>query len=229
MDEPSCSDIVLPAVSLSSQRVGGITTIELDGLEYRARIIEVFDGKARLRPFERLSRASESNLSITLIQALAKKERMELIIQKATELGVTAIVPCVTAKSITLADRTKAQDKTHRWSAIASKATEQSRRRVIPRVEECMELAEALKNASDAELKVMLYERETEMDLHGLAGKKIKSMAIASGPEGGFSEEEVALARTFGFVPVRLGGRILRCETASIAAISVAQFVWGDF
>ncbi len=221
-------NLVLPVSSLSHSRVGAIVTVQTEGVEYRARIVGIAKGKATLHLFERLSRPSESCLAITLVQALPKKERMELIIQKATELGVTTVLPCISAKSITLSEREASQNKAHRWAAMAAKAVEQSRRRLIPRIEECVDLAAALEKASEAELKLILYEKEGKLDLHGLADKSLKSLAIAAGPEGGFTEHEVILAQSHGYVPVRLGGRILRCETASIAALSIAQFVWGD-
>lgn len=218
----------LPVSSLSHCRIGAIVTVQAEGVEYRARIISIAHEEATLRLFEQLTRPSESGLAITLIQVLPKKEKMELIIQKATELGVAAILPCTSAKSITLSERDARQNKTHRWTTIAAKAAEQSRRRLVPHLGNCVDLATALKNVSEAELKLILYEKEVELDLHGLTDKNVKSLAIAAGPEGGFTEEEVMLARGHGFVPLRLGGRILRCETGSIAAISIAQFVWGD-
>ena len=221
-------DIELPVSSLTHGRVGAIVTVRVADVEYRARIISIAHEEATLRLFEQLTRPSESGLAITLIQVLPKKEKMELIIQKATELGVASIFPCTSTKSITLSEREASQSKIHRWTAIAAKAAQQSRRRLIPRIELCIDLAAALERASEAELKFILYEKEIELDLHGLADKNVNSVAIAAGPEGGFTEDEVMLARGYGFVPVRLGGRILRCETASIAAISIAQFVWGD-
>jgi len=228
MGEVSSPDVELPVASLSHTRVGAIVTVQAEGVEYRARIIGITHGIATLHLFEPLSRASESSLAITLVQALPKKERMELIIQKATELGVAAILPCISAKSITLSERGVHQSKTHRWPAIAAKAVEQSRRRLIPHIGNCIDLTAALARVSEAELKFILYEKEVELDLHNVADKKVRSLAIAAGPEGGFTEDEVMLARGHGFLPVRLGGRTLRCETASIAAISIAQFVWGD-
>jgi 16S rRNA (uracil1498-N3)-methyltransferase len=222
------SDIELPLKDLSHHRVGAIVTVQVEGTEYRARITGIAHDKATLRLFEQLSRPSESTLAITLIQALPKKEKMELIIQKATELGVTSIVPCISAKSISLSERDASQSKSLRWAAVTAKAVEQSRRRLIPRIEECTDLIAALQSASGTELKLMLYEKEVSVDLHSFADKSVKTIAIAAGPEGGFTDGEVALARSFGYVPVNLGGRILRCETASIAAISIAQFLWGD-
>ena len=228
MSKDPVVDLELPVNSLSHSRVGAIVTVRAGNGEHRARITAIVNGKAFLRLFERLSRPSESSLAITLVQALPKKERMELIVQKATELGVTAIFPCVSAKSITLSERETGQSKAHRWTAIAAKAVEQSRRRLIPYIGECVDLAAGLRKASEAELRLILYEKEVELDLHNLADKKFGSLAIAGGPEGGFTQDEVALAQKYGYIPVRLGGRILRCETASIVALSIAQFLWGD-
>lgn len=221
-------DLEIPVSRLSNDRVGAIVTVRTEAGECRGRITGTANGIASVHLFERLSRPSESCLAMTLIQALPKKERMELIIQKATELGVTVLMPCISAKSITLSEREASQSKAHKWTAIAAKAVEQSRRRVIPLIEECVHLSAALEKASEAGLKLILYEKEVRLDLHDLAVKNVKSLAIAAGPEGGFTEDEVILAQKYGYVPVRLGGRILRCETASIAALSIAQFLWGD-
>jgi 16S rRNA (uracil1498-N3)-methyltransferase len=221
-------DLVLPVSSLPRTRFGDIVTVETGGVEYRARITGIDNGKATLHLFEQLKLPSESTLEITLIQALPKKERMELIIQKATELGVAAILPCRSVRSITLAEREAHQIKAHRWAAIAAKAAEQSRRRLVPHIADNVDLPAALKSASGAELKLILYEKEVRLNLHELTDRSARSLAIAAGPEGGFTEDEVLLAQSCGYLPVRLGGRVLRCETASIAALSIAQFLWGD-
>lgn len=213
---------------LPTTRIGAIVTVLVDDTEYRCRIVKVNEEKAVVHPFERLALPSEPDLLITLVQVLPKKEKMELIIQKATELGVGTIIPCVSARSITLAERDVTQKKSHRWTSVARKAAEQSRRRVIPLIRECVAFTSALELVSQSDLKIMLYEKEPTRRLHDLMPMKPRSLAIVAGAEGGFTEEEIMLARTKQFIPVRLGGRILRSETASIAAISIAQFLWGD-
>ena len=221
--------VEVPAESIpSGWHVGSIITVTVDGVEYRGRVTGTSGSRATLLLFERLALPTESLLTITLLQVLPKKEKMELIIQKATELGVNEIRPCTSARSIALHEREGRQGKAHRWSAIAAKAVEQSRRRIVPTIAECVDLGTALQEASGAQLKVLLYEKETGTRLSDFAAVPIKSVALAAGPEGGFTKEEVDLARTLGYIPVRLGGRILRCETASIAALSIVQFVWGD-
>lgn len=224
-------DFRIPSDGLTERRVGAIVTARDElGAEYRARIISVEGGTALVHPFERLTIPSESALSITLIQALPKKEKMEWIIQKATELGVSAIIPCVSEKGITMEERDRSQAKSHRWQEVARKATEQSRRRVVPLVGSCISFQDALRLQGDAEasLRLILYEKETVTNMRDLSWNGIERLSLVCGPEGGFSEMEIEVARLFNFIPVSLGGRILRCETAAVAALSIVQFITGN-
>lgn len=224
-------DFRIPSDVLTERRIGAVITARDErGIEYRARIIALEDENVLVHPFEKLILPSESTLFVALIQALPKKEKMEWIIQKATELGVSAIIPCVSEKSITLDERNRLQTKSHRWQEIARKATEQSRRRIMPTVSPCVPLGDALKThaAEDPSLRLILYERERETKLGDLTWDGIKSLIIACGPEGGFSEGDVAIAREFGYVPVSMGGRILRCETAALAVLAIIQFLSGN-
>jgi 16S rRNA (uracil1498-N3)-methyltransferase len=119
-------DIVVSKALLSSTRVGAVVTVRTEeGREYRARVMKVDGQTALVRAFEELCFPAESRLQITLIQALAKKEKMALVIQKATELGVSRIIPCASAKSTVPGGPGKGQDKSHRWPAVAQKAVEQ--------------------------------------------------------------------------------------------------------
>jgi len=218
----------IPAQLLPTTRIGAVVTVRVSDKEYRCRIIKVDGADALVHPFERLARPSESDLAVSLVQVLPKKEKMELIIEKATELGVNTIIPCISAKSITLAERDAVQKKSLRWATVARKAAEQSRRRVIPTVRECVDFKSAVDLVSDADMKIILYEKEPMVRLHDLMPMKPRSLAIVAGAEGGFNEDEIMLAQAKEFIPVRLGGRTLRSETAGIAAISIAQFLWGD-
>jgi 16S rRNA (uracil1498-N3)-methyltransferase len=222
----------LPVTRLSATRAGAIVTVKgEEGREYRGRVVEVAGETALVRIFEELDFPSESPLPITLLQALPKKERMELIIQKATELGVSEIIPCVSARSATPGAAGKAEDKSHRWPAVVQRAVEQCRRRVAPSVSPCRAFPEAVESLALCDgLKLLLYEKERVVRLKGLAAsmERAKRVVMACGPEGGFTDEEVRFARERGFLPVRLGGRILRCETAALAALSIIQYQWGD-
>lgn len=224
-------DFPVPSDNLTERRIGAIVTArDGSGAEYRARVTSVDGATAVVHPFQKLALPSESALSITLIQALPKKEKMEWIIQKVTELGVSTIIPCISEKSITLEERNRLQTKSHRWQEIARRATEQSRRRVMPLVAPCMSLHEALKTQAEvaASLQLILYEKETGTTVRDLSWDGVKRVSIVCGPEGGFSEAEVEMARQLHFAPISLGGRILRCETAAVAAMSIVQFLSGN-
>ena len=180
-------------------------------------------------PFARLARPVESPLEIHLYQALPDKERFELVLQKLTELGATRIVPVQTTHSLTLAERDAAQQKSHRWPDVIVRAARQCRRAMLPELAEVLPLAAALIDAADAELKLMFYEDEEQWTVREAIGSlRPQRIAILVGPEGGFADFEVALAREAGFLPVSLGPRLLRTETAAIAATTLLQGLLGD-
>jgi len=153
---------------------------------------------------------------------------MELIIQKATELGVSAILPFQSEKSISLKEREARQKKAHRWQHIAVKAVQQSRRAKVPQVGECRPFQEVLGNCMGDGLKILLWERGGENLRDVLQQRLSPKIYVMVGPEGGFTEKEVRLAKEEGFVPVKLGQRILRTETAAITLVAILQFELGD-
>lgn len=227
------SDILVPASLVSHQRIGAIVTVAgKDGREYRGRIVELKGEATRVRIFEELPLPTESSLAISLLQALPKKERMESIIRKATELGVQEIFPCTSERSVAISKgEEKGQDKSHRWTEIARKAVEQCRRRVVPLVFDRMELRQAMAlTARNGGVKLVLYEKENQASLKSFLTPtgRADRVTLACGPEGGFTEEEISFARENGFAAVRLGGRIMRCETAVISALSIIQYALGD-
>ena len=226
------NDVVVPIGLLSHPRPGAIVTIAVDdGTEYRGRIVSLDSANAIVHPFEKLTLTTESPLAVTLIQALPSREKMAFIIQKATELGVSEITPCTTLRSEDPCRHRVGQDKSHRWEAVARKAVEQCRRRVVPVIVDVMPFEDAVASAStDGALKIILYEKEQGVKLKDLVESQAvpTRIVLVSGPEGGFTEDEIGLARSHGFVSVRLGGRIMRCETAALAAVSILQYLWGD-
>jgi 16S rRNA (uracil1498-N3)-methyltransferase len=171
---------------------------------------------------------TESPLEIVLAQALPEKERMELIIQKVTELGVAGIFPFQSEKSISLIEREARQKKAHRWQQISIKAVQQSRRARVPYVGACRSFQELLENLRDEGLKILLWEREGESLKTILERHHAQKIYVMVGPEGGFTEKEVDLAKGKGFIPVKLGQRILRTETAAISLIAILQYELGD-
>lgn len=226
-------DVVVPARLLSSTRIGGIVTfLTDDGAEHRGRLLRVENENAVIRAFEKLSFTTESPLYLTLAQALPNREKMAFIMQKAVELGVNRIIPCHSAKSASLHLPVKGQDKSHRWPVIAARAVEQCRRRVVPEIAQIADFVQITQSLGNEDgLKIILYERESARRLKDLAsesGGRPCRVAVFCGPEGGFTQEEIIQAERNGFVPVRLGGRMLRCETAAVAAISIIEHLWGD-
>lgn len=165
---------------------------------------------------------------IYLFQGLPKSDKMELIIQKAVELGVAEIVPMATKRAVVKLDAKKAAKKVQRWNEIAKSAAKQSKRGLIPEVKPVMSFKEAVEYGKSMDMLLIPYE-----DAKGIAHsrevvetvKDKKSLGIYIGPEGGFPEEEVSLAIKAGAEPVTLGHRILRTETAGMTLLSILMFM----
>lgn len=171
--------------------------------------------------------STELPVETVLFQGLPKSDKMELIIQKNTELGVSAIVPVATSRAVVKLDEKKADNKVKRWNSIAESAAKQSKRTLIPEVRSVMSFKQALAEASAFGIKLMPYENAEGMAFTRKCIGEIKTgakVAIFIGPEGGFSEEEVAAASAAGFVPITLGRRILRTETAGMSVMSMLSY-----
>lgn len=174
-------------------------------------------------------REEERGLRITLYQGLPKGEKLDLILQKCTELGVAEMVTFDAARSIVKLKGERSAARLARYEKIVQEGARQSGRSAPPKVAIGGTLETVLRQAQHA-VKLLLWEGEEKMTLHELfAGYPApESVAIVVGPEGGLSPEEVRQAKACGFVPVTLGKRILRTETAGLAMVSILQFHWGD-
>lgn len=164
---------------------------------------------------------------IYLFQGLPKADKMELIIQKAVELGAYEIIPVETKRCVVKLDGKKSAKKTARWQQIAESAAKQSKRMLIPNVHEVLTFREALKYAESMDVRLVPYElargmQETKEILAGI--EPGQSVGIFIGPEGGFEEKEIEAAIEGGAKPITLGRRILRTETAGLAILSVLMF-----
>jgi len=166
---------------------------------------------------------------ITLYQGLPKGDKMDLILQKSTELGVAEIVPFVAFRSVPRIRKGEEDDKLARWQRIVLEAARQSGRPSIPKVALAGGLEDVLR-ISGHSVKLLLWEEERDSRLkETLAGLHLpETVALIVGPEGGLSADEAARARECGFIPVSLGKRIVRTETASLAMLAILQFYWGD-
>jgi len=202
-----------------------LTVVDPQSTAYRARITSITEGTCV--PFEQLP-AAESLLHIEVLQAIPDKERFELVLQKLTELGVDRVLPVESQHSATLEERDAQQKKSHRWPDVISRAARQCRRAMLPELIAPQSFAEVV-SSNEAELKLMIYEGETAWSfVEGLGSLRPQSVALLIGPEGGFSPEEVDMAREAGFLPVSLGPRIMRTETAAIVAAALVQSYLGD-
>ena len=164
---------------------------------------------------------------IYLFQGLPKADKMELIIQKAVELGAYSVVPVSTRRCVVKLDNKKAEKKVSRWQQIAESAAKQSKRMLIPNVHQVLSFKEALKYAESMDIRLIPYElakgmQETKEILAAI--EQGQSIGIFIGPEGGFEEKEVEAAISEGAKPITLGKRILRTETAGLAILSVLMF-----
>lgn len=164
---------------------------------------------------------------IYLFQGLPKGDKMELIIQKAVELGVYAIIPVAMKNCVVKLDEKKAAGKVKRWQGIAESAAKQSKRSMIPEIVEPMTYREAVKMAADFDVKLVPYENERGMLATKEAMEAVKpgdSVGIFIGPEGGFTPEEITMAREEGMQLISLGKRILRTETAGFVTLAILMY-----
>jgi 16S rRNA (uracil1498-N3)-methyltransferase len=196
------------------------------GNDYRCEILAIDGDRVRIRVGSRMPGLPESPLGITLVQAVSRSERMDWTLQKATELGVRAIVPVLSARSVVRLDDQQGAKKLRHWQAIVAGACEQCGRSVPPEVRPPQELAAYLASAPRDGQRFVLSP-SGPASLAGLAslGTKVK---LLIGPEGGLDDAELDRAAQCGFTPVRLGPRVLRTETAGIVALAVLQALWGD-
>jgi len=173
--------------------------------------------------------ADDAALPVTLCQGLPKGEKMDFILQKATELGVSRLVPFNAERSVARLDSDRREKRVGRWEKIVQEAARQSARSRVPSIGFYGDLQEMLQ-AEDGCLKLLLWEGEKEQGLRETLEKieKPASVAVIIGPEGGLTAAEAVKAEKAGFIPVTLGSRILRTETAGLAVVAILQYLWGD-
>ena len=191
--------------------------------EYLCEIREITREEVRLDVIEGEQSVKELPAEITLYQGLPKSDKMELIIQKAVELGAYRIVPVATRNAVVKLDEKKAAQKVSRWNSIAMAAAKQSKRSMVPEVSGVMSFREALLEASDYAGKLFPYENAEGIRATREAVAAVRpgtDIAVFIGPEGGFDPSEVQAAEAAGFIPVTLGKRILRTETAGLCILS---------
>ena len=207
----------------------GEQVLVCDG-EGRECLCSVVDSNWNLEVLERRESVSEPGVQVSVYMAFPKADKLEHVIQKATELGVYEIVAFPSARCVSKPDEKSLKKKLERWQKIAASAAEQSGRGRIPQVVILPSFADALKRGAQTDLPMMFYENEQATTLHmALNAGEWKSAALLTGPEGGLEEKEVNQAMDAGWKVCTLGKRILRCETAPLCALSAVMYAAGEF
>ena len=207
----------------------GEQVLVCDG-EGKECLCAVVDSSWNLEVLERRESVSEPGVRVSVYMAFPKSDKLEHVIQKATELGVYEIVAFPSARCVSKPDEKSLKKKLERWQKIAASAAEQSGRGRIPQVVILPSFAEALKRGAQTDLPMMFYENEQATTLHmALNAGEWKSAALLTGPEGGLEEKEVKQAMENGWKVCTLGKRVLRCETAPLCALSAVMYAAGEF
>ena len=201
------------------------------GIRYITTITDFKQDEVRLKIDKVSEYTTEPSINVTLFQGLPKADKMELIIQKCTELGVSTIVPIITDRVIVKIEDKNIDKKLERWNRIALEAGKQSGRQKIPVVENPIKLKNLIENISKYDILLLPYECEKDVTIKSVLrslNKDCKNIAIMIGPEGGFSEEEIKLLDLENVKRVTLGPRILRTETAGLATLAMVLYELQD-
>ena len=210
-------------VNVLRMKIGEELLISVKGdWDYLCKIEEIENDRVNLKLLESMEQR-ELPIKLTLLQGIPKSDKLEMIIQKAIELGVSNIIPVKTNRVVVKIDEKKTQAKVDRWNAIAESAAKQSKRSIIPKVLKPQTIDNALEIVKDYGVKLLPYEnadgiKKTKDILNSLDSKN--NIAVFIGPEGGFEEAEVKKSTDSGFEVITLGKRILRTETAGLALLS---------
>lgn len=204
-------------------------TVNSCGTDYDCEITEITPDEIRLQILSQAPCSTEPTVRVTLFQALPKADKLEQIIQKAVELGVSEIVPVITHRCISRPSAGDFSKKLPRLQKIAQAAAQQSGRGVIPPVAPLHTLEQAAQRMADLEVPLVLYENAATGSVSFAEVRAdAKEYGVCIGSEGGFDPEEIAMLTARGVQPVWLGSRILRCETAPLTALSVLMFRTGN-
>ncbi|MEN9724655.1 MAG: Ribosomal small subunit methyltransferase [Pseudomonadota bacterium] len=198
-----------------------------DGQDYISELIHVQKNEVIAKILKTKLVENESPIKILLAQAISSGDRMDFTLQKAVEMGVTEIQPIASQRSVVKLSGERAEKRREHWQNVVNSACEQSGRAFVPQVASPMSLSEWLGTKPEAETKITLAPtaKITLKDLN----QPVDTICLLVGAEGGLTDNEIELAASQGFQPIKLGKRILRTETAPLAAIATMQALWGDF
>ncbi len=220
------------AVVLRLKKGAEIRVFDGEGREFRAEIVEIGRKTVRIRLVAPVEPAAESPVRLAVLQAVLKAESMDAVVRDLTMLGVAAIQPVLTGRTETTQGRLGRTHRSDRWRRIAQASAKQCGRAVLPAIGAPLELQNWL-TADASDLRLVLVEpsgdspRADPIHLLKAEAPPPRQVSLLSGPEGGWTRDEVVRIQAAGFVPWTLGPRTLRAETAPVVAVSVLQFVWG--
>lgn len=212
---------------LRSKKGDSLLVFDGEGAEYICKITALSEKSVSLKIEGKAKQGSsiDSCCRISLIQALPKKSKMDDIIEKATELGISEITPMVTERTIVRPDTCAGQNKLRRWRKIASEAAEQSGRIFLPEIKESSNFKQALKESRNYDMAIIFCIDDSALMLKDiLRDRKSRSLIYMIGPEGDFSPYEVAMAKEAGWQPASLGKTVLKVDTAAISALAMLNY-----
>ena len=200
------------------------------GIDYCVTIEGMDKYAVRTKIIGEMASIGEPDVNVILFQGIPKGAKMDIIIQKCTEIGVSRIVPVLNARTVVrLSDEKDERKKVERWQRIAEEAAKQSGRGIVPQIAKPKVFEEALEEAMELDISLIPYELEKQNTLKGyLHGKALKNIGILIGPEGGYEDFEIKSAIDKGVIPVTLGSRILRTETAGSAVLSCIMYEFDE-
>ena len=208
-----------------------IGLLDGEGFEYRARIEDITGNGIRVMILDRWEGFNESPVDITLAQGFLKERKMDDLIRHLSELGIIRWIPFMAGRSVSRPSGKQLAQRMERWQTISNQSIKQCKRSRFMKINETLSFDETLAVAAEYDVKILFWEGETMPldDIRELIRHQtISSVFIMIGPEGGFTKEEVALSKQSGFFISSLGPRILRAETATVAAATLAQYLFGD-
>lgn len=205
-----------------------LTLVTPDKMQYTCEVYDITSDCVTVEVMSKKPCENEPDVFVTLYQALPKSDKMDYIIQKCTELGISRIVPVLSARCVSRPDAKSLAKKQERWQKIALQAAMQSRRGIIPEVCPCISFKEASEQTKSNDKTIIFYEMGGE-SVKKILSEKPSKVGMFIGSEGGFEQEEVDLVTSNGGVPATLGKRILRAETAPLAALSIVMYETGNF
>lgn len=211
------------------KKLDKIVAFDGTGHEYIGFIKDTFRDSLSIEIVETRRPSGKSSSSVTLIQSIPKKEKMDYIVEKATELGASRIIPVVTARTVPRWDQAKRAVNAERWRKIAKGASKQCGRADIPAVDEIKDFNECLKDSSDYDIALVAALSDDAVKIKdALSGFKGGKIAVAIGPEGDFTADEVNAAREAGFKLINLGQRVLKSDTAGVFVLAILNYEFSN-